>query len=87
MVTLSVLRALLHLLGLLQPEPHVHLTVHRRGGLKVSIPFDSPSSAEVQLRQASVAVGHQRAHTKLLRESVRLTVQFARQRGFETVRT
>jgi hypothetical protein len=51
-------------LRLLQPEPHVHLAVHRRGGREVLLGLLAVARAPVQLAEAEVAVGDQGAHAE-----------------------
>src|SRR2546422_10622603 len=56
-------RRLSHLrLRLLQPEPHVHLAVHRRRGGEVLLRLLTLAGAPVELAKAEVAVGDERAH-------------------------
>src|SRR6266496_2594939 len=49
-------------LRLLQPEAHVHLAVHRRRGGKVLASLVLLARATVELAEAEVAVGDERAH-------------------------
>src|SRR5262245_66631911 len=50
---------------LLQPELHVHLSVHRGGGGKVLVGLLAFARAPVQRAEAKVAVGDERAHFEL----------------------
>ena len=61
-------------LGLLQPEPHVHLAVHRRRGGEVLLRLLALARAPVELAEAEVAVGDEGAHPELLGERERVTV-------------
>src|SRR5215467_13931244 len=49
----------------LQPEPHVHLAVHRRRGGEVLTGSVAPPGAPVELPEAEVAVGEERVHPQL----------------------
>ena len=51
-------------LGLLQPEPHVHLAVHRRRGGEVLLGLLALARAPVELAEAEVAVGDEGAHAE-----------------------
>jgi hypothetical protein len=53
-------------LRLLQPEPHVHLAVHRRGGGEVLLGRLMVAGPPVELAEAEVAVGEKRAHPELV---------------------
>jgi hypothetical protein len=48
--------------AVLQPEPHVHLAVHRRGGGEVLLSLLPLAQPPVELAEAEVAMGDQRAH-------------------------
>src|SRR3972149_6862548 len=61
-------------LCLLQPEPHVHLAVHRRRGREVLLALMPLTRAPVELAEPEVAVGDERAHPQLLGERERVTV-------------
>jgi len=75
MVTLSVLRALLHLrLRLFQPVRHVHLAVHRHCGSEVLSRLLTLACVSVELAEAEVAVGDEGAHAARLGESQRFSV-------------
>src|SRR2546422_4971785 len=50
---------------LLQPEPHVHLAVHRRGGGEVLASLLQHSRAAVELPEAEVAVADEGTHSQL----------------------
>src|SRR5205823_14570121 len=59
----------LHLrLRLLQPEPHVHLAVHRRSGGEVLAGLLLLARAPTELAEAEVAVGDEGAHAARLAE-------------------
>src|SRR5262249_20354819 len=49
-------------LHLLQPEPHAHLVVHRRGGGQMLARLRAVACAVVELAETKVAVGDERAH-------------------------
>ena len=68
-------------LRLLQPEPHVHLAVHRRRGGEVLLRLLALARAPVELAEAEVAVGDERAHAARLGESQCLAVV-----GFDPLR-
>src|SRR5690242_17814461 len=68
-------------LRLLQPEPHVHLAVHRRRGGQVLPRLLALARAPVELTEAEVAVGDERAHAKFGREGKGPTI-----RGFCVLR-
>ncbi len=51
--------------GLLQIELHVHLAVHRGGGGEVLTGLLALARAPVELAEAEVAVGDERAHAEL----------------------
>src|SRR5262247_2269516 len=53
-------------LPLLQPEPHVHLAVHRRCSGEVLTRLLALVGARAQLPEAEVAVGDERAHAARL---------------------
>jgi len=55
-------------LRLLQPEAHVHLAVHRRGGGEVLLRLLALARAPVELAEAEVAVGDEGAQVQLLAE-------------------
>src|SRR5215467_12138142 len=59
---------------LLQPEPNVHLAVHRRRGGEVFARLLALARARAQLPEAEVAVGDERAHATQLGEGQRLAV-------------
>jgi hypothetical protein len=61
-------------LRLLQPEPHVHLAVHRRGGGEVLVGLLALARAPVQLAEAEVAVGDEGAHAEFVRDAERLAI-------------
>src|SRR5437016_1113743 len=52
-------------LRLLQPEPHVHLAVHRGCGGEVLLRLLALTRAPVELAEAGMTVGHERAHLEL----------------------
>src|SRR6266508_5313513 len=58
-------------LRLLQPEPHVHLAVHRRRADEVLPRLLARTRAPAELAEAEVAVGDERAHAAWLGESQR----------------
>ena len=60
--------------GLLQPEPHVHLAVHRRRRGQVFPGLLALVRAVAELAEAEVAVGDEGAHAELLGERERVTV-------------
>src|SRR2546428_130320 len=62
------------LLRLLQPGPHVHRAVHRRGGRAVFAGVLPLACAPVELAEAEVAVGDERAHAELVGEGHGLPV-------------
>ena len=68
-------------LCLLQPEPHAHLAVHRRGGSEARLGLRAIAGAPVELPEAEVAVGHERAHLEGLGEGQRLVVALASRCG------
>src|SRR5213593_4393937 len=51
---------------MLQPEPHVHLAVHRRRSGDVLLRLLALARAPVELAEAEVAVGDERAHGELV---------------------
>src|SRR5215470_4356446 len=59
---------------LLQPEPHVHLAVHRRRGREVLLCLLALARALVELAEAEVAVGDEGAHAARLGQRQRLAV-------------
>src|SRR2546422_8502765 len=61
-------------LGLLQPEPHVHLAVHRRRGGQMLLRLLALAGAPEELGEAEVAVGDEGAHAELAGERQRLAV-------------
>src|SRR6516162_175205 len=61
-------------LRLLQPEAHVHLAVHRRRRREMLLCLRLLPGAPVELPEAEVAVGLERAHTHLLGRRERLTI-------------
>src|SRR5262245_39157124 len=64
--TLALSRELPHLrLGLLQPESHVHLAVHRRRGGEMLLCLLALARAPVELAEAEVGVGDEGAHATL----------------------
>src|SRR4030095_3381131 len=70
---------------LLQPKPHVHLAVHRRRGGKVLLRLLALARAPVELAEAEVAVGDERAHAARPGEGQRLAVVGLAARGIEPV--
>ena len=50
-------------LGLLQPETHVHLAVHRRRGAELLLGLLALAGTPVQLAEAEMAVGGERQPT------------------------
>ena len=52
-------------LRLLQPEAHVHLAIHRRRRGEVLLRLLTLAHASVELAEAEVAVGDDRAHAQL----------------------
>src|SRR6266566_526280 len=72
-------------LRLLQPEPHVYLAVHRRRGGEVLLRLLSLACAPVELAEAEVAVGDERAHAELLGEGQRLAIVRLRDIDLEAV--
>src|SRR5207237_6929097 len=61
-------------LRLLQPEPHVHLAVHRRRSREVLLGVLQLAHAPVELAEPEVAVGDEGAHAELDGECQRLAV-------------
>jgi hypothetical protein len=61
-------------LRLLQPVRHPHLAVHRRRGGEMLLRLLALTRAPVELAEAEVAVGDERAHAELLSECERVTV-------------
>src|SRR5713101_5080606 len=53
-------------LCLFQPVAHVHLAVHRRSSHKVLSGFMTLARPSVELAEAEVTVGEERAHAKLV---------------------
>src|SRR5262249_19390517 len=53
------------LLRLLQPVRHPHLAVHRRRGGEILLRLLARTRAPVELAEAEVAVGDERAHVQL----------------------
>jgi hypothetical protein len=53
-------------LGLIQPEPHIHLAVHRRSGREVFPGILTLALASVELAEAEVAVGDDRPYAQFL---------------------
>src|SRR6266849_4307477 len=72
-------------LRLLQPEPHVHLAVHRRRGGEVLLRLLPLARAPRELAEAEVAVGDERAHAAWLGERQRLAVVSLAALGIEPV--
>ncbi len=74
--------------SLLLPEPHAHLAVHRRRGGEVLVgPLTSTLVAlvPVELAEAKVAVGDDRAHAARFRERQRLAIVGLTARGIELI--
>src|ERR671919_3215746 len=65
----------------LQPEPHAHLAIHRRGSREVLVRLLAPAAVVVELAEAEVAVSDERAHTELLAEGERPLIALLRHRG------
>src|SRR5438094_5403391 len=63
-------------LRLLQPEPHVHLAVHRGCGGEVLLRLLALARAPIELAKAEVAVGDERTHGESFGQSDCLPVQF-----------
>ena len=61
-------------LDLLQKELHVHRAVHIRGRCKVLLRQIAPICAPIQLGEAQVAVGDERAHSEFLGKRERVPV-------------
>src|SRR6266508_2222821 len=61
-------------LRLLQPEPHVHLAVHRRRGGEVPLRLLALARSTVERAEAEMAVGGERAHAAGVGECQRLAV-------------
>src|SRR5262245_5602270 len=72
-------------LRLLQPEPHVHLAVHRRCSGEVLTRLLALVGARAQLPEAEGAVGDERAHAARLGEGQRLAVVGLAALGIEAV--
>src|SRR6267142_4846082 len=53
-------------LRLLQPKSHAHLAAHRRGCREVFAGVLTPAHASVELAEAEVTVGEDRAHAELV---------------------
>src|SRR3990170_3138461 len=60
-------------LRLLQPEPHVHLAVHRRRRAEMLLRLLALVRVRVELAEAEVTVGDEGAHAELLGERERVT--------------
>src|SRR6185295_5485575 len=60
--------------GLLQPEPHVHLAVHPRCGGELLSGLLALVRVRVELAEAEVAVGDEGTHAELARECQGLAV-------------
>src|SRR5215813_8614657 len=56
------------LLRFFQPEPHVHLAVHRHAGREMLMRLLTLCSAQIELGKADVAVGGERTHARILGE-------------------
>src|SRR5215467_5694948 len=61
-------------LRLLQPVRHVHFAIHRCRGGEVLLGLLALAGASVELAEAEVAVGDERAHAELVGERQRLSV-------------
>src|SRR5262249_46801146 len=61
-------------LRLLQPVRHVHFAIHRRRGGEVLLGLLALAGAPVELAEAEVAVGDERAYAELVGERQRLSV-------------
>jgi hypothetical protein len=86
MVTLNVLRALRQVrLRLLQRELHLHLAVHRRRRGEVLLRLLPLAGAPIELAEAEVAVGDERAHAARLGEGPRLAVVGLAALGIEPI--
>src|SRR6266849_8902295 len=72
-------------LRLLQPEPHVHFAVHRRRGGEVLSGLLALARAPVELAEAEVTMGDERAHAARLGERQRLAVVGLAALGIEPV--
>src|SRR5262249_59120166 len=68
-------------LGLVQPEQHVHVAIHRRGSREVLAGFTALAGASVELAEPQVAVGQDRTHAQLVSDGHGLPV-----RGFGSFR-
>src|SRR5215470_13437004 len=55
-------------LRLLQPERHVHLTVHGHAGCEMVMCLLALCGAPIEIGKADVAVGGERPHAQILRE-------------------
>jgi hypothetical protein len=55
-------------LRLLKPGPHIHLAVHRRRNREVFACFSTLAHTSVELAEAEMAVGDDRAHAQLIGE-------------------
>src|SRR5213593_4810052 len=62
------------ILCLLQPVRHPHLSIHRRRGSEVLLRLLALACAPVELAEAEVAVGDERAHAELAGERQRFAV-------------
>src|SRR5262249_42543602 len=69
----------------LQPEPHLHLAVHRRRGGEVLVRVLPLARAPVELAEAEVAVGNEGAHAARLGEGQCLTVVHLARLGIEAI--
>src|SRR6267142_6835840 len=61
--------------SLSQPEAHLHLAVHRRGGREMFTSFLMPSHASTEPAQTQMAVGDDRAHIQFIGEDYGLPVE------------
>src|SRR5262245_37985947 len=78
-------RGLRQLAHLLQPEPHVHLAVHRRRGREVLARLVALARAPVELAEAGVTVSDEGPHAAGSGEGQRLAVVALAALGIEPV--
>ena len=60
--------------GLLQPEAHAHLAVHRVGGAEILMCLLALTRPAVELAEAVVTASHERAHAAGFGECQRLAI-------------
>jgi hypothetical protein len=73
-------------LCLLQPDAHFHLAVHPGRGCQVLLGPDCVPSATVEVAQAEVAVGGERAHSERACNATRLVIEALGFRNIQNVR-